>query len=174
MRTYVARDMLIHEYDEFEWREFMEKISVDEYLTASVAETKEAGMRYFNVLVKPADELLSSTEPNNPHMVDTWRWDAKLRAKEVVAKYGDVALHSTAILALLARSYGATIELTGGAHSTIYIPIRGMGTMQCLVPNAIVDDVFDGLPDDTKQRTQDIWDTDKILEAVYMMDRKGG
>jgi hypothetical protein len=173
MQEYAAKDMLIHEYDEFEWGEFRSKVCEEEYLAASVAETKEKGLRYFNVLVKPIDDLLSDEKPNNPYIIDTWRWDCKIRAKEIVQKYGDVAIHNTAILALLARSYGARISHdTDATHSTMYIPIRGIGFMQCLVPNLVIDDLFSGIPEETKNHKSDIWDSAKIVEAILMMDKR--
>jgi hypothetical protein len=79
MRIWQASDMLVHEYSEFEWEDFSREGALQEYLEQSVNAAKDRGLRYFNVLVKPVDDLLSDAKPNNPYVIDTWRWDARDR-----------------------------------------------------------------------------------------------
>lgn len=176
MREYQAKDMLFHEYSEYEWQDaFSDDEQRDHYLKQCTERARDLGLRYFNVLVKPADELLSDAKPSTPFIIDTWRVDAREKATELLYKYGEANMHHTAILALFARLAGASIEYeySDGAHNLLLIPILGMGTMKCLVPKGLTKDLFD-LPENHKQFKGKVWETVDILEHVFLKDRQNG
>lgn len=174
MRKYNITGMRIHQYSEFEWADMTSRADwdADKYVAEGVAEAKAKGLRYFSVLVKPADELLSDAKPENPHIIDTWKWDSRAKANEFVAKHGDnYALHNTALLALLAKYVNGRIQVDAAQDALkLFIPIPTMGLLQCRVPERMAE-LFK-LPTEEKHHQSVYWDTAKILEAVFMLDRK--
>lgn len=174
MRKFNITGMRVHEYSEFEWADMTCKADwdADEYVAKGVEEAKARKLRYFSVLVKPADELLSDAKAENPHIIDTWRWDAKIKADGLVAEYGDnSALHQTALLALLAKYVNASIQedKENGALK-LFIQLPTTGRLHLRVPERMAD-LFK-LPTEEKYHEPVFWDTAKLLEAVFLIDRK--
>lgn len=175
MKTYTLMGTLIHEFTEFEWEDMLAKISIEEYTQLGISEAIADNVRHFSVLVKPMDELLTDDRPNTPVMVDVWRWQARQKAKDMLEEQGwgvNSNVHQTAILALLSRVHGASVRRTVDSFSTLYVPVRGIGIMQCLVPNLLLDAFFAGLPEEEKEYETKLWETEDILEAVFLMDRR--
>lgn len=171
MKIWYAKDMLVHEYGEFEWEDFKaSNPDMNAYLEQSVNAAKDRGARYFNVLVKPEDDLLSDTQPNNPYMIDIWRWDARLKATEFVKDVGgETAVHNTALLALLAHSLGATLKPDPECGALrLYVPIRGLGILQCRVPERMA--CLFNLPEETKDRKDEYWNAEKLVETVFLLE----
>lgn len=166
MREVQLTDTLVHEYTEYEWQDKLGDNIEDELLEiqhTGVVAAEKAGMRFFQVLVKPADELLSDTKPRNALYVDTWKYRARIKAE--ACQVGE----PKALLALLMRLVDAKFA-PGPDMLAFHVP--GYGHLAVSVP-ADYPSLFN-LPEiDSKVKCQ-YAGKDILLEAAFLHDRKNG
>lgn len=165
MREVVLTDTLVHEYTEYEWFDKAGGCNHDEIAEIThtgVVAAEKAGMRFFQVLVKPNDELLDEGKPRNALLVDTWKYRAAQKALE-----SDVTTTS-AIIALFARlldaKYGPGVE-------QLIVSVPGYGNVAINIPEEHVG-IFKALPEIEANVKCTPVNRLTILEAVFVHDRK--
>lgn len=177
MREVKLTDTLVHEYTEWEWSDTCtkedDKIEIEHI---GVCAAEKADMRYFQVLIKPNDELLEDSKPRNAMTVDTWKYRARIKAHTQLAEEPDfIALHHVLIIALMARLTDATMIRGNGSDEEpnfLCIPVPGYGRMGLTIPSHLDKHYFMSVPDERKVFEVKNWDNHDILEAVYVCDRK--
>lgn len=166
MRAIELSDTLVHEYTEWEWSE---AVTNEEDLTEErhrgVYAAEKVNKRFFQVLVKPNDELLSDTKPRNALYVDTWKYRARDRATKFLPVE---SCNLAATIALLARL--ANAKVAWGPNQFV-VSVPGYGRMAFDFPYG-EDVFFKGLPEVESGKTFTPVMTHDILEAVFLHDRK--
>lgn len=178
MERVIQDDSITHVYKEFEWGK-VDQLTT-EYLEKAVTECEDEQKRFFYVLTKPDDLLLSDSKPQNRVSLDTWKYRARQKAEAFSIQFGgegfSSASHHTALLCLLGRLNNATrICKLGGDYegfSLLLIPIPGYGNLQALYPCGMDDTLFTGIPIHNKVVEIKPWSTNDILEAVFVQIRK--
>jgi hypothetical protein len=167
MRTVLLDNTLIHEYTEYEWSDKEDTFlkldgEITEYRHRGVVAAEEAGKRWFQVLVKPNDELLDDSKPRNALHIDTYKYRANQKAHE-----SDITTTS-AIIGLMYRLLDAKYA-PGVNHLVFAVP--GYGHMGINIPKEDLT-LFSNLPIvESKVKVTPV-DRITLLEAVFTHDRK--
>lgn len=139
MERVIQDDRITHVYTEYEWEQKfpLDKTetldSLDLYKAEGVKECTEEGKRWFNVLTKPDDILLSDSKPKNVISMDTWKY----RANEM---YLNLVRKDTNVFGINAwvPMLGCVVALTDRAVRTpdgkVFLHIPGYGMVGFVIP----------------------------------------